>query len=76
MTNSSGRWRTTPYAAEKATKRIDAVIRNRRRPKWSARLPITGAANALANVYTVRNHPASAFDPPRSRMRNGMAGSN
>ena len=33
MTNSSGRCRTTPYAAENPTKRIDAVMRNRRRPK-------------------------------------------
>ena len=42
--------RAEKVAAENATKRIDAVIRNLRRPKWSARLPITGAANALANV--------------------------
>src|SRR3954447_19257431 len=37
-------------------------------------VPITGAAKALAKVYAIRNRPASAFVPPSSRMRSGMAG--
>ncbi|MEA2325591.1 MAG: hypothetical protein QOE68_550, partial [Thermoanaerobaculia bacterium] len=50
--------------------------RNRRRPKSSASHPNNGPENALEKVYTERNHPASAFDQPISRMRNGIAGSN
>ena len=36
----------------------------------------SGAENALAYVYTERNHPAFAVDCPSDRIRKGIAGSN
>ena len=36
---------------------------------------MSGAENALAYVYTARNHPAFAVDPPSCMIRNGIAGS-
>src|SRR5436190_18009679 len=64
----------TPYAREKPQKASDATRSRRRRPTRSAIVPINGAEKALAKVEAERNQPAAAVEPPRSMMRNGMAG--
>ena len=75
ITSTTGNHGTTPYASENATNSSDATISIRRRPIRSATVPMTGAANADANVYTARNIPAAALLPPSSMMRSGMTGS-